>query len=53
METIEGGGLAVRSVLLSGLGCGGSRFEFRNGKRMRLNPTTPALEPASALVRLG
>jgi hypothetical protein len=29
-------------VLLSGLGCGSPRSKFHNGKRLRLNPTTPA-----------
>ena len=46
--TIEGGGLAIRRVLLSGLRCRDPKFESRNGKRLRLNPTTPT----SALVRL-
>jgi hypothetical protein len=44
-ETTEGGGLAVKSVVPSGLGCGGPRFESCNGKRLRLNPTIPTLDP--------
>ena len=44
-DTTEGGGLAVKSVVPSGLGCGDPRFESRNGKRLGLNPTTPALDP--------
>jgi hypothetical protein len=43
--TTEGGGLAVKSVVSSGLGCGGPRFESRNGKRLGLNPTIPTLDP--------
>ena len=42
--TTEGGGLAVKSIVPSGLGCGGPRFESRNGKRLRLNPTIPTLD---------
>uniref|UniRef100_A0A2N9IXX6 Protein DETOXIFICATION n=1 Tax=Fagus sylvatica TaxID=28930 RepID=A0A2N9IXX6_FAGSY len=41
----QGGGLAVKSVVPSGLGCGGPRFESRNGKRLGLNPTIPTLDP--------
>ena len=37
--TTESGGLAVNSVVSSGLRCGDLRFEFRNGKRLGLNPT--------------
>jgi hypothetical protein len=33
--TTVGGGLAVKSVVPSGLRCGGFRFESRNGKRPR------------------
>ena len=43
--TNEGGSLAVKSVVPSGLGCRGPRFESRNGKRLRLNPTIPTLDP--------
>uniref|UniRef100_A0A2N9IQ97 ELK domain-containing protein n=1 Tax=Fagus sylvatica TaxID=28930 RepID=A0A2N9IQ97_FAGSY len=43
--TTEGGGLAVKGVVPSGLGCGGPRFESRNGKRLGLNPTIPTLDP--------
>ena len=31
--TTEGGGLAVKSIIPSGLECGGPRFESCNGKR--------------------
>ena len=41
----SGGGLAVKSVVPSGLGCGGPRFKSHNGKRLRLNPTIPTLDP--------
>ena len=44
MSTTGGGGLTVRSVLPSGLGCGGPRFEFRNEKHLEFNLTTPALD---------
>ncbi len=44
-KTTEGGGLTLRSVLPSGLGCKGLRFKSCNDKRLRLNPTTPALDP--------
>jgi hypothetical protein len=40
----EGGGLAVKSVVPSGLGCGGPRFESRNGKHLGLNPTISTLD---------
>jgi hypothetical protein len=41
----RGGGLAVKSVVPSGLGCEGPRFESRNGKRLGLNPTILTLDP--------
>ena len=44
-ETTEGGGLAVKSVVPSGLEYEGPRFESHNGKRLRLNPTIPTLNP--------
>ena len=44
-HTTAGGGLAIISVVPSGLGCGGPRFESRNRKRMGLNPTIPTLDP--------
>ena len=44
IKTTEGGGLAVKSVVPSGLGSGGPRFESRNGKRLGLNPTIPTLD---------
>ena len=43
--TTEGGGLAVKSVVPSGLGCEGPRFESRNGKYLELNLTIPTLDP--------
>ena len=39
--TTEGGGLAVRSVLLSGLRCGGPKFESCNGKCLGLKTVKP------------
>ena len=36
--------MVVRSVFSSGLRYGVPRFESNNGKRLRLNPTTPALD---------
>jgi hypothetical protein len=45
LSTTEGGGLAVKSVVPSGLGCGGLRFKSRNGKRLGLNPIIPTLDP--------
>ena len=45
VNTTESGGLEVKSVVPSGLGCGSFRFEFRNGKRLGLNPTIPTLDP--------
>ena len=47
--TTDGGGPAVKSVVPSGLGCGGPRFEFRNGKCLGLNPTIPTLDPLVSL----
>jgi hypothetical protein len=41
----EGGGLAVKSVVSSGLRCGGPKFESRNRMHLRLNPTIPTLDP--------
>ena len=43
--TIEGGGLAVKSVVPSSLRCGGPKFESHNGKRLGLNLTIPTLDP--------
>ena len=45
IDTTEGGGLAVKSVVPSGLGCGGPKFESRNKKHLGLNPTIPTLDP--------
>ena len=44
VTTTEGGGLAVKSVIPSGLGCEGPRFESRNRKHLGLNPTIPTLD---------
>jgi hypothetical protein len=44
IDTTEGGGIAVRSVLPSGLECGDLKFESRNKKRLGLNPITPTLD---------
>ena len=45
IDTTEADGIAVRSVLLSGLECGDLRFESCNDKRLGLNPITPTLDP--------
>ena len=44
-DTTESGGLAIKSVVPSGLGCGGPRLKSRNEKRLGLNPIIPTLDP--------
>ena len=45
LYTTKGGGLAVKSIVPSGLRCGGLRFESHNEKLLGLNPTIPTLDP--------